>query len=257
MSLFAPLPFVSSNNYDADATALFSRMSSQPNGARKTVISDTIIALKAAGVWAKLDVLYMFAAHDSQAALLNWKSGNFDGTANNSPTFTTDRGFTGNGSSAYINSNFNPTTASSPSFVQTSAHLSIWSRTSGLGPNAYGEVGYSSSGNSELGSRTNSGYVRGYVNGSGSIAINSDGSGFHNISLRTSSTYGIVRNTTTLSSGSASPLAPVNEKIYFLGSGGNRTNKQLAMGSIGGGLTSTQQTDFYNALQTYMTAVGA
>jgi hypothetical protein len=38
---------------------------------RNAVIDTFIKALVSGGVWDKLDVLYVFAAHDSQAALLN------------------------------------------------------------------------------------------------------------------------------------------------------------------------------------------
>ena len=64
-------------------------MSVQPTNARKALIDALITSLKSAGVWAKLDVLWIPAAHDSQAGRLNWKSpGTFTLAEVSSPTFT-------------------------------------------------------------------------------------------------------------------------------------------------------------------------
>src|SRR5260370_13754601 len=41
------------------------------------------------------DVLYLFATQNSATAILNLVSSSFAATLNGSPTFTTDRGFTG------------------------------------------------------------------------------------------------------------------------------------------------------------------
>ena len=38
------------------------------------LIDKAIGQLKMAGVWGKLDALYLLAAHTSQAALVNWKA---------------------------------------------------------------------------------------------------------------------------------------------------------------------------------------
>ena len=52
------------------------------------------------GIWDKLDVFHIYATQDSTTAKLNLVSSSFTATANGSPTFTADRGFTGvNGSS--------------------------------------------------------------------------------------------------------------------------------------------------------------
>jgi hypothetical protein len=54
------------------------------------------------------DTLYMRGAHDSQAALLNWARPKFDATAHNSPSFTANWGYESNGTTSYLNWNFNP-----------------------------------------------------------------------------------------------------------------------------------------------------
>lgn len=59
-----------------------------------------IVALKEAGIWDELDFLYVFATDgSSDFATLNWKAPTlFKCTRVNSPTFTVNQGFTGNGS---------------------------------------------------------------------------------------------------------------------------------------------------------------
>lgn len=91
--------------------ALANAMTTPPSAARFALINQTIRALFGAGLWSKLDVLYMLAAHDEQAGRLNWKApGTFTLTANNSPTFTVDRGFAGDGATSDLSSTYNAST---------------------------------------------------------------------------------------------------------------------------------------------------
>jgi len=82
--------------------AVYDAMDVQPDAARKLLICQTITALKSAGLWDKLDLLFMFAAHDEQAGRINWVSPGYVLTRYNSCTFTTDRGFTGDNVSMYL-----------------------------------------------------------------------------------------------------------------------------------------------------------
>ena len=85
-----------------ETAAIIAAMTVKPNAARTTAIDNLVYALKNGGVWAKLDVLYVLAAHHEQAGRINWKNpGTFDLTAGNSPSFTTDTGFTGSTSAPY------------------------------------------------------------------------------------------------------------------------------------------------------------
>jgi hypothetical protein len=89
--------------YHTEAQALFAQISSQPDATRKGVINTLIGSMKSASIWTKFDFLYVLAAHDSQTAGLNWiNPGTSTLTPTNSPTFTADRGYQGNGSNAYL-----------------------------------------------------------------------------------------------------------------------------------------------------------
>jgi len=111
---------------NAEAQALVARFSTPPTELRKSKIDTLIGALKTAGVWAKLDVLYVRAAADSQAARLNWVAAQYDATAVSSPAFLADRGYTPDGVASYLDSGFNPTTAVSPKFLLNDAHMGAW-----------------------------------------------------------------------------------------------------------------------------------
>jgi hypothetical protein len=96
-------------DYLALALAIFAAFTTPPTTARKEIINNVVADLVLSGVWNELDVLHVYAAADSQAALINWKSpGTFNGTLFNAPAFAADRGFTGNGSNAYISTGYTP-----------------------------------------------------------------------------------------------------------------------------------------------------
>jgi hypothetical protein len=79
-----------------------------PSSANQVKQNDLLVALKAGGVWEKLDTFALFANDgSSDFGLICWKRLALM-TAVNSPTWTSNQGFTGNGTSSYIDTNFNP-----------------------------------------------------------------------------------------------------------------------------------------------------
>jgi hypothetical protein len=81
-----------------------------PSAPQQILQNQLMIDLKNAGVWNKLDSFRVYATDGSAAyALIDWKRLVLC-TAVNSPTFTTNQGYKGNGTSSYINSNFTPST---------------------------------------------------------------------------------------------------------------------------------------------------
>lgn len=110
-------------SYSPQAKALFARFTNQPTQARGALIDNLIISLVSAGVWAKYDAFYILAAADSQAAQLNWVTNTYNLTSVNAPTFAVDKGFTPNGTSSYLDTGFNPVTATSPKFTQNDAYM--------------------------------------------------------------------------------------------------------------------------------------
>ena len=77
-------------------------MAAQPTLSRQALINDSIEALKDAGLWDKIGWLSVMAAHDEQAARLNWKNPNQSLTAVNLPQFIRDYAFKCDGQSSYF-----------------------------------------------------------------------------------------------------------------------------------------------------------
>jgi hypothetical protein len=100
---------------DADYQAVLTYATSLgytlPSSSQQAKQSKLLADLKVGGVWAKLDTFAMFANDGgSNFGLIDWKRLALY-TAVNSPTFTTNQGFNGNGTSSYIDTNFNPATS--------------------------------------------------------------------------------------------------------------------------------------------------
>ena len=100
-------------SFDADYQAVLDYATTQtytlPSASQQALQNQLVVDLKDAGVWSKLDLLYVFATDgDSDFASINWKDpNNFEVTGVNSPTFTTNEGFESDGSSSYLDTNFN------------------------------------------------------------------------------------------------------------------------------------------------------
>src|SRR5215475_8332903 len=77
------------------------------SNARKTLVNNLISGLKTDGVWTDLDRLWLYAGENQPSALTDLVATGL-ATAVNSPTFTTDNGFTGVDASTtvYIDSGF-------------------------------------------------------------------------------------------------------------------------------------------------------
>lgn len=250
-----------SPTYTAAASALFARMTTPPTAARKQIINNLIVSLTTAGVWAKLDALYVLAAADSQAAGLNWISTSFNISVVGTPTFTADRGYnsTDAGSANYLNTTYNPSTAGGL-LTQNSAHFSLWSRTSAQ--NSYADGIFNGTNGDLIAPRGGANTSTWAINGPLETApSNSDGSGLFTATRTASTTTALYRNGVSLQAGSTTSVALINLAIPLIA--GNTSGvittsaRQEAAATIGSGLTAQNALDLYNAMQTYMTAVGA
>jgi len=104
--------------FDTDYQAILDKASSVgfgytlPSDSVKVKQNTLLTSMKTIGVWAKLDVFYVFAQDGGSAfGTLNWKNPNANqSTLVNSPTFVSNGGLQGNGTSSYIDTNFNPAT---------------------------------------------------------------------------------------------------------------------------------------------------
>jgi hypothetical protein len=250
--------------YDPDASTLFARFTTPPTDARKTLISNLIIALKAADVWSKLDAFYVMAAHDAQAARQNWIRDAFNLTAVSSPSFTVDRGYATNGTTSYLNTGYTPAT-DGVNFTQNAASLGIWSREDSV--NTGNDIGGREGATSRqtaiilrpttttLHARINLG------NANGSIASNSS-LGFFVASRDDASTIRTYRDGSLLGTGSYASTDPSPQPLFIGASNTNGTAtafqaREYAASMAGASLDAAQNANLYAALNTYMQAVGA
>lgn len=256
-------PFTATGTqYSSEASALFARITADPGTTRKNLINNLIVSLKTAGVWTKLDVLYLFAAADSQSALLNWVSSSYNCTATNSPTFTANQGYTGNGTNAHLATGFNPSSAAGRVFAQDSSHLGVYTLSTGTGVLNVLEAGSTTlsanwginSFRSDLGN-----VIRAELSGtafSNSTAVASP-KGHNAIARSSSSQVRIYRDGALLATNSDTSTSPTNTNLAWLRYGTTYSARQIAAGHMGSSLSDAEMAAMNTALSTYLTAVGA
>lgn len=139
---FSSLGTFDASLYEAEAVTLFAAMSGQPTSARKTVINTLIKSLKTASIWTDLDLLYVHAAHDVQAAKLNWVSpATFvPVTVAGGPTFVADRGFTSNAVDTALDTQWTPSTHA-VKYTLNDASAWVFVRAGASDTNALGNAG--------------------------------------------------------------------------------------------------------------------
>lgn len=246
----------------SQATAYLARVT--VDGAHQTAYKNLICGLVADGLWGKFDVLYIFATANSSAALTNLVSTTYSATAHGSPAFAADQGYT-TGSDQWVDTGLNLST--SANFTQDSAMMGAWNLTATPDYNAIVTAAISFGGVNYL--RPNdagcpSGCMAGEVNsssvfdtGDGSIA---SGAGLVMGNRPDSTRFQFWQNTTQVGGdmvrGSTAPDNAVLETAGDTTAYANGGAFQIAAVFAGAGLTSTDISNFYGRMRTYMTAVG-
>lgn len=231
-------------SYSPEAVALFARMTTQPSVSRKRLIDLTIRYLITNAVWSDLDALYLFAAHDSQAGALNWKSSSFGMTGG---AFATDLGFTG-----VLDSN-----CTLPSGSMNNHSYGVWLNSDTPTNNRFA-VGNSSSGRLNP-DNASSLMVLNDADTNNDLVSIVDGLGFSAASRTSGSGFTIARNTThTAVTRASSSWAPTGEFAFLSDApGGSPRTARAAAGVLGIGLSGAKLTALYTALNSYLTTIGA
>lgn len=242
-------------SYEAEALTLFAAMTSAPDATRKGVINTCIKALKDAGIFTKIDALWLLAAGNAHDAGLSWiNPATFALTAVNSPTFTTDRGYTGNRSNMYLDDGVQMSAL--VKWAQTAGGLFVWRRTLGTGFTA--EVGSISMFVGRI-DDTDMDYQHGGDNFQAGVSTML---GF----------FGVTRNgdvhqpyaNAELSAGDATTISGTStlgtRHFNILrrdDTGPLYSDTQVAFAAITGLLTLTEAGNLRTAIAAYMTAIGA
>lgn len=245
--------------FEAETDALLARLSPSPDSTHKTHINTLIAALKSASVWSKLDGFYINCMASASQITENWVSSNYDQT-NNGGTFTANSGVAGNGSSAYLSSTFNPSTATSPNFQRDSAHLWAFSLTTAASAASY-EVGSTSTSGWSLstGRSDQANAPRGGLNDTwGNYPAQANCKGMYVLSRTSSSLTTMYKDGSSIgTSALASNAAPGSFAMAALRYNTTYSDKALAGWGFGGGLTSADVSAMSAAVIAYMTSRGA
>lgn len=261
--------FVRNNaGYDTDAIALLDAMTVQPSAIRRSLINSTISALKTANLWADIDVMYVLAAHDAQAARLNWKApGSFAATVIGSPTFTSDQGYTGDGSTGALDTGWTPST-NGAAFTQNAAHASAWtltSRSAGAPYALFGARRAVATANAELlpifslAADATFSRLNDAANG---IAYVGNIQGFWVIDRPDATGTGVYLNNNTLTApANGASVGLPDRSMYLLSTNGGSvvrpSGDNIACFTAGAALGSTKRTAIYGIIEDYLQAVGA
>jgi hypothetical protein len=250
---------------EVETISLLAAMTAQPDFARVFLINRMIKALKLNGIWDRLDLLYVKAAHNSQAARLNWVTpSSFTLTVVGSPVFTADRGYAG-AASAYLNTGWDGATNA----VKASANsISVfaWNRNNRSANTGciIGSGGPSASDNSIYPRYPSTDvYLRANDNPASAPLTASTSDGFFHADRQSSTARTGYRNGSSLGSyGSVSSGALSNFDLYILAlnynnsQAGNATSDQVAVSGVGASINDKPSV-LYSIIQEYLVGVGA
>ena len=153
---FVPVPVVespSANYYnppaaDADYQSVLTYATDQgyvlPSQTVQELGSALVTTLKTEGVWDKLDIFYMFATDgDEDFASINWKdTSSYVVDRINSPSFIPSTGFAGNGTNAYLNTNWIPASGSNFSQSFSSHGCFVYYNTPNIQVSSQANIGF-------------------------------------------------------------------------------------------------------------------
>lgn len=240
---------------DADAQAFFDRVTTAGgslSNTEKLAVNQLVLDMKLDGIWTKMKAIYPMVGASAAACAQNLKSSSFTGTFTATGWTFASTGVTPNGTSGYMNTGLIPNV----DLLQNSSHLSVYIR----GTNTNNQI--------YIGGRGISTGILNYILNFGFIAINNGDTvttvdravGMY-INSRTSSTNvlriknGVVGNTLTITS------TGLHERPLYLGAYNNNnsilfpSNNENSFASIGDGLTDTEASDFYTAVQAFQTTL--
>lgn len=247
--------------FDPDAQAFFDRVTTAGGTLTTTEQNATnqlVLDMKSAGVWTAMKAIYPMVGASAAACAQNLKSSSFTGSFTSGWTFAST-GVTPNGVSAYFDTTLSP----SGSLSLNSVNMSFYCR-SNVAAGSQVDIG-SIETLGKLYSYLNDGgstYFRiNHVTSESNISVGGSSQKNYIFNRTTSTTESVFLNSTKTSfskTTSAIPTAPIyigaaNDVIF----GGARffSTKQCAFASIGDGLTDTQASNFYTAVQAFQTTL--
>jgi hypothetical protein len=238
---------------DADAQAFFDRVTTAGGSlstTEKTAVNTLVIQMKTDGIWTKMKAIYPMVGASAAACAQNLKSSSFTGTFTSGWTFAST-GVKGNGTSAYMDTNFNPNTSSNAN----SKHMSYYSRDNfdncqiGISASEFDQIYYVAGA-----------YYNILSTGSFSAITTATTKGLV-IASRTSSVGGTTTyvNNSNLGNDGRTASGNPNGKLWLnaraTSAAGTASSNECAFASIGDGLNNTEASNFYTAVQAFQTTL--
>lgn len=250
-----PSAVVYTSAYETDYAAILARAVTlgytQPSAAQRIKQQTLLKALKTAGIWAKLDVFYLFCNDGSKEfATLNWKApSSYQIALASSPVFTSNQGIAGDGVSAYMETSFNPST-NGVQYTQDNASRFAWVYSAVASAPMDSMAG--GLGNRMLSSSASSQRINQGVSANLNSAADLSGTGLRQIN-RTSSTNVELFSGTTQISRTATSAAMSNATQQLLRSNATFGANSLSAYGLGASLVA-ENAALNTALNTYVSA---
>jgi hypothetical protein len=258
---------IRASDTDPDYEAIISYATTQgytlPTQSQRATQQQLLINLKVAGIWNKLDSFSVFATNgDEDFALIDWKRLT-QYTAVNSPSFTPNQGFKGNGFTSYINTNFKPL-SNGVNFSQNNASMGIFRRIFG-GTGSVGQMGvaeYPTPNNAVTWLVVSRGFNLSRFNDFGPQGIptnNINSTGLISMNRVNNTTYNFYDNGILHQQVTQTTTGLPNLDMFVLtlsdnGTPSQFTQDQFSMVFMGADLTN-EQVDFTNILNNYLNAL--
>ena len=242
---------LSIGGFDSDYQAVLDFATSEgdtlPSANQHILQNQVVLSLKTFGIWNKLDSFAMFATDgDVGFSLIDWKR-LVKMTAVNSPTFTADEGFTGNGTSSRIHSGLTPNGLGN--YKLNAASFGVFVKTQGT-KNKY---------LAGAGRNARMSAVESTVNRISSTSLNSAFDfnilGLSHLNKSSATNAQCIVNGVTSNRTVTNESLPTNFVFLDYSTSGNGpSDAQISLGFIGGDL-SAEAADFSAAVNTYISSI--
>lgn len=253
---------VTGTTFDSDAQNLIDRMiavGETPTTARQIIIDTTFKKLKGDNAlsfnfYNTSDLFGFTAAHAEVSARMNWKVDLYNLTSVSSPTFTTDRGFTGDILSTDLKSSFNPS-VNGVNYTLNSAFFAAYNRVNVAtimyymisGATLYLEPRYT---DNKCWFKMNEGTDKNFAN--------TDATGFYALSRLASTGFDAYRNKVKNAIVQASTSLPNTGITFIQSNAGTKSNQNICFWWFGGGLSEAQENTLEDIIVGYyLTQIGA
>jgi hypothetical protein len=251
--------------FDSDAQAFFDRVTTAGgtlSATEKSAANTLVVQMKDAGIWSSMKAIYPMVGSSAAACAQNLKSASFTGSFFGGVTFAST-GVTGNGATGYFDTAYNPVTQSDS---QTSFYMTVYIRTNSNAGNSYdiGNASVAALGTKFTGIITRYSSDRQYIavaDPYGTQNASTDSRGFYSGGTNGSSAQILYKNGSNVLSGTSAQQGFESNNLYVLAVNDTAgfptfSNKENAFASISTGLSPTQNSNLYTAVQAFQTTLG-